>query len=715
MSSCSSDDWGAIAAPSTPPGPPIGEGGPEAAPTGSGELGAVGVGSDNSDESDDWGDVAAASEPVAAPEEHAPTLMDALDQSPPKKRGRGRPRKNPVLPKASTGSANLARIPIPAACEAVALAHRPVVPTSVLHCNAHGSWTFAPSALGRMRRRPVPGHPHPLAEGVVQIHASYIAGGPEDEDGRQVAHSLLSAVQAPLASTRLHAARAGTNVWNFARRSQTAIAAALICSRAARWELEKSFAAPRPGVDRILYMDYLRYDETPMRVKMAGGSSMGGAPASSASVGPAAAAAYAGAIPLVPINRSLVPWNPQIGELATTTAAPGKLLQLDSQYGLLMSIRGEHCAVLGHVLTPLQNIEACSARCLLAAQHCVSSLSPACGGFKQRLRASTTDKAASNMLCEQMAAQQMDGVSFKTIHLGCDIHTVSRVHTRVFDLAESTIVGVLRHALSVQGGALLNKFRQGLRAEIRSRGGVCIKYGVCPPAAKEHREYMLRLFCARGRNTLAKKTLLLLLPNGDWSSRQVELYLPRRSSLTQGEAEEQVTNGIVTALTGSAFELYPRHRWTGADLAIDRCGLLEAVHGLGSGAYRQFLAIVGGSMQPSEAADDLLADPPRLPIADGQADEGPPVGISLSGDLDARPPAFRLKAHAFSCSCPSFFLRHLRFASEIFRTECCLDCMCVFDAMRSVGGGGDCEWALRLCERIVKGGGSIMPLADPLS
>ena len=56
------------------------------------------------------------------------------------------------------------------------------------------------------------------------------------------------------------------------------------------------------------------------------------------------------------------------------------------------------------------------------------------------------------------------------------------------------------------------------------------------------------------------------------------------------------TNGLITALAGTVFEVYPRHRWTGADRAIDRCGLWESAHGLGSATYARCmctLAAVG--------------------------------------------------------------------------------------------------------------------------
>ena len=270
----------------------------------------------------------------------------------------------------------------------------------------------------------------------------------------------------------------------------------------------------------------------------------------------------------LPLSGAVVPWTPQVGESAVTVSDHGKLLQAESQYGLLLRINGKYCAVRGSTLTHLLNLEACSARCLLAAQRQISSISPACGRFRLRLRASTTDRASANLSCEKAMAKSLTGGAFQGLHLGCDVHVASRTHGRVFSLVEPTVTGVLRHALSLQGGAHMNLFRKAIRLEIRSRGGVVVKIGAASREARQHRELMLRLFAARGRCIISRRVLLMLLPNGDWRSRQVEVFVGHRSQLTPQEAERQLANGLVTALAGSQFEVYPRHRWTGADISF---------------------------------------------------------------------------------------------------------------------------------------------------
>ena len=626
----SSDGWASpspLFADSQPPVSPEGWGPAAAEPTGSVELGAVasvvgGVESspDGWQESEDEAPPAAV---AAAPAASWPSIQQSLLASPPKRRPKGRPKKiaaakAPVAvcpggPDALSGR------------EVVApLAHGVLVPSSVLHRgDARGDWVLPPGTIARLRRPQKVGEPHPLAGVLRTLSQSLVPGGPVDEDARGVALSLLGSAEQPVAGSTLRADLAGLGRFSFATRQQSSVSAALVASRSARWELEEGMALQRPGVECLLYLDYNRYDETPMRVKSAGGSSI-------AAGGPVQRAGesgdgkrFAGAVALAPLSGAMVPWTPDVGESAVTISDHGKLLQAESQYGLLLRINGKYCTVRGSTLTHLMNLEACSARCLLAAQRQVSSISPACGRFKLRLRGSTTDRASANLLCEKAMAGSLQGAAFVGLHLGCDVHAVSRIHSKVFSLVEPTVSGVLRHALSLQGGAHMNLFRKAIRQEIRSRGGVIVRRGAASLEARRHRELMLRLFAARGRCILSRRVLLMLLPNGDWRQQQVEIFVDHSSQLTQQEAERQLANGLVTALAGSQFEVYPRHRWTGADVAFDRCGLLEAVHGLGRGAYNRFLQLLGEGRAGGRQGPAIAM--PYLAVEDGVAEDEAPA------------------------------------------------------------------------------------------
>ena len=157
------------------------------------------------------------------------------------------------------------------------------------------------------------------------------------------------------------------------------------------------------------------------------------------------------------------------------------------------------------------------------------------------------------------------------MHTLCDVHVSARMHKRVLDPTASCIIGVLRHALSLQSSASMNVFRAALRAVIRERGGVKLTHESPLVAATRRRAFR----CQAGTAPIVANRPENVCPSPypDDCSRKAE----------------------------SNFKLYPRHRWCGADLAIDRCGILEAVHELGSGAYTHFFGLAGPSPVQTDA------------------------------------------------------------------------------------------------------------------
>ena len=210
----------------------------------------------------------------------------------------------------------------------------------------------------------------------------------------------------------------------------------------------------------------------------------------------------------------------------------------------------------------------------------------------------TTDRASSNLLCETSYLKSPKLQGWLGIHHPCDIHVVAGIFSRVFGLCDDDITGMVRHSLSLSASSDMNCFRRALRAEVRARG-VRILRGASPISATRHRNYMLRVFARRGHNILSTRLLCALLPNGDWRAHEIQLYISDNSQLDPEHALQIVCNGLITALAGTMFEIYPRHRWTGSDIALDRVGLLESVHNLGSSTYSRFLRMFHGGAVPT--------------------------------------------------------------------------------------------------------------------
>ena len=62
--------------------------------------------------------------------------------------------------------------------------------------------------------------------------------------------------------------------------------------------------------------------------------------------------------------------------------------------------------------------------------------------------------------------------------------------------------------------------------------------------------------------------------------------------MCQDSIAETLANGIMSVPTGTKFAIMNKGRWRGTDLAIDRVGILEAVHRLGSISYNRVLQTI---------------------------------------------------------------------------------------------------------------------------
>jgi len=351
--------------------------------------------------------------------------------------------------------------------------------------------------------------------------------------------------------------------------------------RALQWFLEVSMTRRLAPDNLVMYLDRSRYDETPMKVRSSGASS--------------ASFIASSANPVLPDTRLCIPgpstvavWTPALGENTTTESASTKIVQTEVGIGLLLSVRGRYVGVFTAPASGLKIVERTTAKCLTAALTAGSFASVASRQFQHACRAATTDKASENILTEKgIAAAYWNDMS---IHNPCDVHTLARIFGKVFnEFVSDDITGMIRHSLSLNVASEMNAFRRALREEINSRR-VRVVEGWASSEVRRYRQLALRVFAGHGRNLIAKRMLLSLLPNGDWRQPDIELFVgPSSAVIDVAAAKTVIANGLITALAGSMYEVYPRHRWVGADIAVDRCSLLCLVHGLGPGAYARYM------------------------------------------------------------------------------------------------------------------------------
>ena len=524
-------------------------------------------------------------EDSGAPEVAALAAPEAVPVLRPKGRGRGRgrPRRNPVVPAGRTEAAT----GIPAPPEAVL--ERGLLALSGPLTQVTPDCTITEGTLLRMRKVDSIGKAPALA--VPMLHGFYCGTAATEHDPAMMAVAAVELTDAPvpMMSQRV---RAGWMPGGFSpevinNRTDLLAATCLQFQKSLQWFLEVSIVKRLKPENRLMYTEVAAYDETPMKTKTT--------TARPPSVKLEAIAPLLPEGQLAISGRDVSIWTPSLGVKGESTSSSTKIMQIESGVSMLVEFDGQFYSLSTTPVSGLAVVERTTARCLQAAVTRASiASSAAAASFQHSCRTTTTDKASENILCEQSIAAHMFGTA---IHNHCDVHTLSRVFSQVFSACvPEDITGMIRFSLSLGVASQMNAFRRALREEIESRN-IRVLAGVPTAEVRRYRELALRTFAGRGKNIIEKRMLLSLLPNGDWRSNDIEVWTGSApANMGKAALQNMVVNGLVTALAGCMFEIYPRHRWTGADVAIDRCGLLAIVHNLGPGAYRRYLA----TFKPSE-------------------------------------------------------------------------------------------------------------------
>ena len=185
-------------------------------------------------------------------------------------------------------------------------------------------------------------------------------------------------------------------------------------------------------------------------------------------------------------------------------------------------------------------------------------------------------------------------------------------------LSPQTVAGQIHLSLALNLGTGMSKFAKAIRKVVAAK--ICFLRGSPGADADAFRRHLLRLCLARGTKLVAKKALLLTLPNGDWRRRdRIEIYLPEAIEVDRHRITSIVADSLAVLLAGCNMTVYPRHRWTKADRALDEVCLLEGIHGLGSMAWPVWSEEF--KRQPAAAPAVPNADPLAVPQPGGEAVE----------------------------------------------------------------------------------------------
>ena len=455
--------------------------------------------------------------------------------------------------------------------------------------------------------------------------------GHRDPEALAIAHELLQEEVAAVASKRVLYEKLDIDASKVDTITPRLACALHLQELAFRRNLEELIARTFPARDQAMYLEACTYDETPLTVAVKEERSAWQRDnrAQAALPGPAGELASRE-------DRLILAGKGQAFKLTSSSSAQ-KILQHRQVAAYLLRCREGYLLVKSpRTLTPLVILESGTSEVLATALRRLSAGTRAVSTFGQKVRGICTDQASANIAAERgMQAERRD--SRTTIHNLCNVHKTALVHSKTFALVKSGIKGMIATALSLRAPSAMSKFRRAMREEIMSR--LQILHGKPSREAMQHKRAVLTLFCAHGRNLAVKKVLLLLCPNGDWRSEQVQFFLPLGARAPPREAvAEFLCTGVVTALCANHPGIYPHHRWTGADLACDDLGLIESVHCLLSGTYIRFLVLFQQSLAGKTLAQCALGSAIRdtahmLMLEDGGG-AGNLEGQSSSGQAD---------------------------------------------------------------------------------
>ena len=202
--------------------------------------------------------------------------------------------------------------------------------------------------------------------------------------------------------------------------------------------------------------------------------------------------------------------------------------------------------------------------------------------------------------------------------------------SKCFNLTSNDVSGLLNFALSLNTGASLLTFRQCLAEVVAER--LELVFGRIPQEVLDHQSFILDVFGQTGTKQAERRHILQGLGLGDWrNTSSIEVYITPGTGCNRSDIVKTVVQGLSYALCHTQFSLYPRHRWLGADAALDQIALLQAVFGLATAVCDKFLIASGDKvaskpeqqMQAACLPEDMPAEP-SLPQASAGA-EPPPV------------------------------------------------------------------------------------------
>lgn len=354
--------------------------------------------------------------------------------------------------------------------------------------------------------------------------------------------------------------------------------------------------------------------------------------------------------------------------LTEVAQGPKKVLQSDQTVHMFVRVGGKYAILRGNALTWLQVCDRNTAelykKCMM--EQLISSAS--CEKFNRKLRLACTDGAGSIAKAEKHIQISKEADGWDPMHITCRVHTVSGIHTRIFDLAPDDISGLIAVSLALAPAGLMGIFRSAVRA-VLTRKVRLVQSVHLSGEAKDFKRLAQRAFLPDRAGNLELKVALERCCPGDWRDASSWPVVAGPED-TRKDILKAIFTILVPAMFGHAPFIFPKHRWTGAEHAFKDIGLPLNIHNLLPEAFEEFMQRMG-RQAPDERQEQVPhADVHNIvAVAEPAADRDPAAAKgpkAMTWQEENR--QYRAKALAWLQSRPQSRILCLALASQPVRS-----------------------------------------------
>ena len=334
------------------------------------------------------------------------------------------------------------------------------------------------------------------------------------------------------------------------------------------------FVSSDSGMRPVLSMPRLRYDETPTKVKVLDHQDDVSALLDDSTL----------------TIEQLCSLNVLQSEASTSAA---KILQIELGIGSLLfdPKRDKYFWIYGQLPTCLYGLQSTTgSNTFLALKDCVDAV-PSYRETSMKYAFNLRHTCSDRYLANNVAERHMNGYfpDATLIHLHCDVHRLYQCTRAAMDMAEKDISGCIAFALAFGDPGVVPRMRQVMSKILLRKLEVVFE----PPPSDwidDYKQYQAEVFDtflpiynvvpARAKLNRKRRFILGHFLNGAMWCPEVTHHCPYGCCSSELSTLKGVSIFVSWALIPTRCPMFPRSRWTNADIAIDFVGLLASVHSL---------------------------------------------------------------------------------------------------------------------------------------